>query len=141
LNNSYHYIFLGVSGCCLSLAQQYSSLHAEKDNPIQDLLDDFKTRLEYHIANPIGFLKDVSKTPELQTAVELAFGGLVEKEYANLEARIIDTFGSLLTAKLLLEKDVEPQRNDFKLSRQKRFLKGGKKMMPIYTAYVFLRWY
>ncbi|CAB5217582.1 unnamed protein product [Rhizophagus irregularis] len=37
-------ISLGVSGCCLSLAQQYSSLHATKDNPIQDLLDDFKIR-------------------------------------------------------------------------------------------------
>jgi phospholipase A2 len=139
LINSYHYIFLGVSGCCLSLAQQYSSLHAEKDDPIQDLLDDFKTRLKHHIVSPSGFIEDISKTPQLQTAAELTFGGLFEKEHANLHARVIDTFGSLLTAKLLLEKDVEPQREDFKLSHQKRFLKGGKKMMPIYTAYVFLR--
>uniref|UniRef100_U9THW9 Lysophospholipase n=1 Tax=Rhizophagus irregularis (strain DAOM 181602 / DAOM 197198 / MUCL 43194) TaxID=747089 RepID=U9THW9_RHIID len=126
--------FAGVSGCCLSLAQQYSSLHATKDNPIQDLLDDFKIRLTDHIANPFGFLKEISKTSQLETAIELSFGGLVEKEHANLKARVIDTFGSLLTAKLLLEKDLEPQRQDFKLSQQKRFFKDGKKMMPIYTA-------
>ncbi|CAB4491949.1 unnamed protein product [Rhizophagus irregularis] len=126
--------FAGVSGCCLSLAQQYSSLHATKDNPIQDLLDDFKIRLTDHIANPFGFLKEISKTSQLETAIELSFGGLVEKEHANLKARVIDTFGSLLTAKLLLEKDLESQHQDFKLSQQKRFFKDGKKMMPIYTA-------
>jgi cytosolic phospholipase A2 len=139
LNNSHHYIFLGVSGGCLSLAQQYSSLHATKENPIQDLLVNFTKRLADHIANPLGFLRDLSKTPDPKTAVELAYGGLVEKEHASLESRIIDTFGSLLAAKLLLKEGLEPQRQDFKLSQQKRFLKGGKKMMPIYTSYVFLR--
>lgn len=124
----------------MSLVQQYSSLHATKDNPIQDILDDFKIRLKDHIANPFGFLKELSKTAHPETAVELAFGGLFEKEHANLTTRVIDTFGSLLTAKLLLDKDLEPQRQDFKLSHQKRFLKDGKKMLPIYTAYVFLKW-
>ncbi|GET01214.1 cytosolic phospholipase A2 beta-like [Rhizophagus clarus] len=113
----------GVSGGCLSIAQQYTSLHATKSNPVQNLLDHLKTRL----------------------TVELTFGGLFEKKYANLEERIIDIFGSLLAVKLLLGKDPkkdpnrqEPgedlQSQDFKLSHQKRYLEGGTRMMPIYTS-------
>ena len=61
----------------------------------------------------------------------------IQKKESDLDLRVIDIFGALLTTKLLLGENQEPDRLDFKLSEQSRFLKGGRRMMPIYTAYVF----
>ena len=116
---------------------QYSSLCATKENPVQALLEYFKKHLTHHIANPKRVLKALSKNPSPETAVELIFGGLVQKKTIDLPLRVIDVYGSLLAARLLIGQDPESQRQDFKLSQQKRFLEGGKQMMPIYTAYVY----
>jgi len=82
-------------------------------------------------------LKALSNNSSPETAVELVFGGLVQKRALDLPLRVIDVYGSLLAAKLLVGQDPESQRLDFKLSQQRRFLEGGKQMMPIYTAYVY----
>ncbi|CAG8572805.1 10206_t:CDS:10 [Funneliformis mosseae] len=127
--------FGGVSGCCLALASLYSSLYATKEDPVQAQLDGFKERLPLHIVN--DFFDDLSNNPSPEAAIELSFSGLVIKKEIGLNIQPIDTFGCLLNAKLLIGKDPESQRRDykdFKLSQQKRFLEGGKKLMPIYTA-------
>lgn len=126
--------YSGLSGSCWNLATQYSSLCATKENPIQAVFEFFKKNLTHHIANPIGVLKALSKNSSPETAVELVFGGLVQKETMDLPLRVIDVYGSLLAARLIIGTDPESQHQDFKLSQQKRFLEGGKQMMPIYTA-------
>ncbi|CAI2174221.1 16345_t:CDS:10 [Funneliformis geosporum] len=126
--------YSGLSGSCWNLATQYSSLCATKENPIQAVLEYFKEHLTHHIANPLGLLKALSKNSSPETAVELVFGGLVQKEGLDLPLHVIDVYGSLLSARLLIGNDPDSQHQDFKLSQQKRFLEGGKQMMPIYTA-------
>jgi phospholipase A2 len=98
------------------------------------LIDFYKVNLTNHIANPRGVLKALSNNSSPETAVELAFGGLVEKKAEGLDLHVVDVYGSLLGTRLLVGKDPESQRQDFKLSQQKRFIEGGKQMMPIYTA-------
>ncbi|CAI2181954.1 6508_t:CDS:10, partial [Funneliformis geosporum] len=127
--------FGGVSGCCLALASLYSSLYATKEDPVQAQLDGFKERLPLHIAKDL--LDELSNNSSPEAAIELTFSGLVLKKEIGLNVQPIDTFGCLLNAKLLIGKDPECQRRDykdFKLSHQKRFLEGGKSLMPIYTA-------
>jgi cytosolic phospholipase A2 len=97
-------------------------------------LDFYKEHLTHHLANPRGVLKALSNNSSPETAVELVFGGLVEREAAGLKLNIVDVYGSLLATRLLVGEDPESQRQDFKLSQQKRFIEGGKQMMPIYTA-------
>ena len=111
------------------------TIYATKENPIEAILDDFKERLKLHIINITNLFE--TKSPE--AAVELAFAGLIGKMDAGLSLQLVDIFGSLLAAKLLVGHDPKTQRlnfGDFKLSQQRQYLKGGKKMMPIYTAYV-----
>lgn len=64
----------------------------------------------------------------------MVFGGLVEKKAEGLDLHVVDVYGSLLGARILVGRDPESQRQDFKLSQQRRFIEGGKQMMPIYTA-------
>ncbi|CAB4407718.1 unnamed protein product [Rhizophagus irregularis] len=126
--------FSGLSGSCWNLATQYSSICATKENPVQALLDFFKENLTHNIASPKGLLKALSNNSSPETAVELVFGGLVEKKAEGLDLHVVDVYGSLLGARILVGHDPESQRLDFKLSQQRRFIEGGKQMMPIYTA-------
>ena len=102
----------------------------------QALIDHFKKRLDHHIANPHAIIKSFTATKSPEQAVDLVFGGLAQKKQTGLNAGIIDVYGALLATRLLLGDDPVNQAKDFKLSEQKRYLKGGKNPMPIYTAYV-----
>ncbi|CAG8544901.1 1882_t:CDS:10 [Paraglomus occultum] len=124
----------GVSGSCWNLAAQYTSIISEQDNPLEALIDHFKKRLDHHIANPHAVIKSLTATTSPEQAVELVFGGLAQKKQTGLNTGIIDIYGALLATRLLLGNDPVNQTRDFKLSEQKRYLKGGKHPMPIYTA-------
>ncbi|CAJ0763286.1 20148_t:CDS:2, partial [Entrophospora sp. SA101] len=124
----------GVSGSCWNIALQYSSRISSQENPIETLLEHFRTRLTNHIASPRGLFKLLKHSPDPEKAVELIFGGLMEKKLSGVDVGIIDVYGALLAARLLLGDDSQTQFKDFKLSEQKRFLEGGKNPLPIYTA-------
>jgi cytosolic phospholipase A2 len=100
------------------------------------LLNHFKSRLGNHIANPNALIKSLAATTSPEQAVELIFGGLAQKKQTGLKTGIVDVYGALLAARLLLGDDPVNQTKDFKLSEQKRYLKDGKSPMPIYTTYV-----
>ncbi|CAJ0911753.1 2227_t:CDS:2 [Entrophospora sp. SA101] len=124
----------GVSGSCWNIALQYSSRISSQENPIEALLEHFRTRLTNHIASPRGLFKLLKHSPDPEKTVELIFGGLIEKKLSGADIGIIDIYGALLAARLLLGDDSQTQFKDFKLSEQKRFLEGGKNPLPIYTA-------
>ncbi|CAG8461573.1 5682_t:CDS:2 [Ambispora leptoticha] len=126
--------FSGVSGSCWNLGTQYTSIIADTENPLQELIDHFKRRLNFAIYQPNGLLKALTQTNSPETAVELVFGGLAQKKLSNVKCKVIDMFGSLLASRLLLGEEPTSQHQDFKLSAQRRFLVGGKNPMPIYTA-------
>ncbi|CAG8479875.1 3856_t:CDS:2 [Ambispora gerdemannii] len=126
--------FSGVSGSCWNIGAQYTSVIADTENPLQELIDHFKKRLNVPVYHPHALLKTLTRTNSPETAVELVFGGLAQKKLLNLKCRIIDVFGSLLASRLLLGEESTNQYQDFKLSAQKRFLAGGKNPMPIYTT-------
>ncbi|CAG8781137.1 19512_t:CDS:2, partial [Dentiscutata erythropus] len=69
-----------------------------------------------------------------QEAVELAFGSLVQKKDSGIHLSLIDIYGALLAAKLLIGPDSNTQSSDFKLSSQKKYVEGGKNMLPLYAA-------
>ncbi|CAG8705141.1 3825_t:CDS:2, partial [Dentiscutata heterogama] len=69
-----------------------------------------------------------------QEAVELAFGSLVQKKDSGIHLSLIDIYGALLAAKLLIGPDSTIQSSDFKLSSQKKYVEGGKSMLPLYAA-------
>ncbi|CAG8592187.1 3462_t:CDS:2 [Diversispora eburnea] len=129
----------GLSGSCWNMAQLYSTIAQSHENPIQALLDFYRTQLTHNIVNARGVLKGLSETSDTKTAVELVFGSLIQKKATGVKLSIMDVYGALLAAKLMIDKDPTKQFGDFKLSEQRKYIDGGKNLMPLYVATSHIR--
>lgn len=116
------------------MSQLYSSVAQSHENPVQALLEFYRTQLTHSILNARGVFRELSETSDPQKATELVFGALVQKEQTGVKLSSMDIYGTLLAAKLLTDKDPTKQINDFKLSGQRKYIEGGKSLMPLYVA-------
>ncbi|CAG8591147.1 4275_t:CDS:2, partial [Diversispora eburnea] len=85
------------------------------------------------------YLTGLSETSDPQTAVELVFGSLIQKNATGVKLSIMDVYGALLAAKLMIGKDPTKQFGDFKLSEQRKYIDGGKNLMPLYVSTFHVR--
>ncbi|RHZ43310.1 hypothetical protein Glove_809878g3 [Diversispora epigaea] len=129
----------GVSGSCWGIGQLYTTIAQSHENPIQALLEFYRTKLEHSIFDAYGVVKGLAETSDPQTAVKLVFGSLIRKKATGVKLSIIDVYGTLLTAKLLIDKDPTKQFGDFKLSEQRKYIDGGKNIMPLYVSTFHVR--
>ena len=86
-----------------------------------------------HIAYPPDFLQLVTRAP----TSKYLLSGIVEKLKGdpNAEFGIVDAYGLLLAARLLVPKnELSVQSNDLKLSNQRSYLSNGQNPLPIYAA-------
>jgi phospholipase A2 len=120
----------GVSGSCWLQTLYYSGLtqgsHAR-------LIRHLKNRLGVHIAFPPDALELLVSAPTnrylLSALVEKAKG------YPDADFGIVDIYGALLAARLLVPKgELSVSEDDFKLSKQRRFIDNGAHPLPVYTA-------
>ncbi|CAG8733642.1 13608_t:CDS:2, partial [Acaulospora morrowiae] len=124
----------GLSGSCWNLAQLYSSVAQLHENPLQALIEFYQTKLGHGLASGHGVLMNLAQNASPESAVELTFGGLLQKKNTGMKLTIMDLYGALLAVKLMLGSDPSKQHSDFKLSHQRKYLEGGKNMMPLYVA-------
>ncbi|CAG8534774.1 8629_t:CDS:2 [Diversispora eburnea] len=126
----------GLSGSCWTLGQLYTSIAQSHENPIQALVEFHRTKLSHSIFNPHGLVEGFAETSDPQTAVELVFGSLIRKKATGIKLSIIDVYSTLLAAKILIDKDPTKQLQfgDFKLSEQRKYIDGGKNLMPLYVS-------
>ncbi|RHZ58612.1 hypothetical protein Glove_372g46 [Diversispora epigaea] len=129
----------GVSGSCWGIGQLYTTIAQSHENPIQALLEFYRTKLEHSVFNACGTIKGLSETSDPQTAVELVFGSLIRKKATGVKLSVMDVFGALIAAKLMIDKDPTKQFGDFKLSEQRKYIDGGKNLMPLYVATFHVR--
>ncbi|KAF0539673.1 FabD/lysophospholipase-like protein [Gigaspora margarita] len=131
----------GLSGSCWNLAQLYTSLTRSnpENHPLDNLLNYYKANLTHSITNVRGVFKDLAHNANPKTAVELCFGGLHEKKIADVSVDIMDLFGALLATKIMLGPDPSKQYDDFKLSRQRKYIDGGKDLLPIHVCTYHVR--
>ncbi|RHZ76965.1 hypothetical protein Glove_187g76 [Diversispora epigaea] len=129
----------GLSGGSLCLAQLFSSRCQSTENPIQTLLEFYRTELSTSIVNALGILQGLANTSDPRIAVGLSFGSLVQKKASGVDLSIMDIFGALLAAKLMIGPDPTNQLGDFKLSEQQKYIEGGKSPMPLYVAVSHIR--
>src|SRR5437868_11369205 len=105
--------FIGLSGSCWNLAQLYMSLtRNSENNPIDELLNFYKTHLTHSITSVKGTYKDLAYNANPKVAVELAFGGLYYKKESGTKLTIMDLYGALLGAKILIGPDASTQYSD-----------------------------
>ncbi|CAG8546060.1 20154_t:CDS:2 [Racocetra fulgida] len=88
----------------------------------------------FSIIDAVKVFNALADTSAPQGAVELAFGGLVQKKDSGIHLSLVDIYGALLGAKLLIGHDPTIQSLDFKMSSQKKYVEGGKKPLPLYAA-------
>ncbi|RHZ58610.1 hypothetical protein Glove_372g44 [Diversispora epigaea] len=117
----------------------YTTIAQSHDNPVQGLLEIFRTELDQGALNAYGVLKGFAETSDPQTAVELVFGSLIRKKATGVKLSVMDVFGTLIAAKLMINKDPTKQFGDFKLSEQRKYIDGGKNLMPLYVATFHVR--
>lgn len=120
----------GVSGSCWLQTLYYSNItqrsHAR-------LIRHLKNRLGVHIAYPPEALDLLASAP----TNKYLLSGLVEKAKGTPDAEfgIVDVYGALLAARLLVPKgELSVDEYDFKVSNQRRFTDDGSHPLPIYTA-------
>ncbi|CAG8580694.1 11773_t:CDS:2 [Diversispora eburnea] len=130
---------IGLSGGSLCLAQLFSSRCQSTENPLQTLLEFYRTKLSSSIINAHGILQGLADTTNQKLAVGLSFGSLIQKKASGVELSIMDIFGALLAAKLMVRTDPTNQLGDFKLSEQQKYIEGGKSPMPLYVAVSHIR--
>ncbi|CAG8562860.1 1096_t:CDS:2, partial [Cetraspora pellucida] len=115
--------YVSGNGSCWNLAMLYTSLARNSDNhPLDDVLAYYKTKLTHSITDVRGLFKDLAHNLDPRAAVEHCFGGLQQKKETGAKVRIMDLFGALLAAKILLGPDPSKQYEDFKLSRQRKYI-------------------
>ncbi|CAG8627113.1 4464_t:CDS:2, partial [Diversispora eburnea] len=129
----------GLSGSCWNMSQLYSTIGQSHENPIQALLEFYRTGLEHSFIDAYGVLKGFAETSDPQTAVELTFGSLIRKKATGMKLSILDVFSALLAAKLMIGEDPTKQFGDFKLSEQRKYIDGGKNLMPLYVSTFHVR--
>lgn len=120
----------GVSGSCWLQTLYYSDItqrsHAR-------LIRHLKNRLGVHIAFPPDALELLVSAP----TNKYLLSGLVEKAKGipDAEFGIVDIYGALLAARLLVPKGaLSVSEYDFKVSNQRRYIDDGSNPLPIYTA-------
>lgn len=120
----------GVSGSCWLQTLYYSDItqrsHAR-------LIRHLKNRLGVHIAFPPDALELLVSAP----TNKYLLSALVEKAKGvpDAEFGIVDIYGALLAARLLVPKgELSVSEYDFKVSNQRRFTDDGSHPLPIYTA-------
>jgi phospholipase A2 len=120
----------GVSGSCWLQTLYYSNISQRSH---AQLLRHLKNRLGVHIAFPPDALELLASAP----TNKYLLSGLVEKAKGMPDAEfgIVDVYGALLAARLLVPKgSLSVDEYDFKVSNQRRFTDNGSQPLPIYTA-------
>ena len=120
----------GVSGSCWLQALFYSDITQQSH---AKLIRHLKNRLGVHIAFPPDALELLVSAP----TSKYLLSGLVEKAKGIAEAEfgIVDIYGALLAARLLVPKgELSISAYDYKVSNQRRFTDDGSNPLPIYTA-------
>ncbi|KOS21632.1 Cytosolic phospholipase A2 beta [Escovopsis weberi] len=119
----------GVSGSCWLQALYLSSF---AEGSLGSLLNHLKSRASTHIAYPPVAFQLLNSLP----TSKYLLSGLVEKLKGDPKADfgLVDIYGLLLGARFLIPKgELGVDASDFKISNQRRFLKGGSWPLPIYT--------
>ena len=120
----------GVSGSCWLQSLYHSTLTNQN---FAELVDRLKSRISTHIAFPPPVFKLLTNAP---THKYLLAGALEKwKGMANAEFGVVDVYGLLLGARLMVPKgelDVNPA--NLKLSHQRKYIDTGDHPMPIYAA-------
>ena len=120
----------GVSGSCWLQTLYYSSIG---QTSYGRLIDHFKERLGVHIAFPQAALNLLSQAP----TNKFLLSGIVEKlkGVPNAEFGLVDIYGTLLAARLLVPKgELRVSDWDLKISNQRYFVDDGDQPLPIYAA-------
>ncbi|KAH4022436.1 lysophospholipase [Parastagonospora nodorum] len=120
----------GVSGSCWLQTLYYSDITGQSH---ARLIRHLKNRLGIHIAFPPDALELLVSAP----TNKYLLSALVEKAKGIPEAEfgIVDIYGALLAARLLIPKgELSVSEYDFKVSNQRRFTDDGSNPLPIYTA-------
>ena len=120
----------GVSGSCWMQTMYHTSVG--NCNPAK-MIDHLKARIGTHIAYPPVALAALNQAP----TNKYLLSGFVEKLKGdpNAEVGLVDVYGLLLAARLLVPKgEIGVNENDLKISHQRENLKNGDHPMPIYTA-------
>ncbi|EEH22914.1 hypothetical protein PABG_05125 [Paracoccidioides brasiliensis Pb03] len=121
----------GVSGSCWLQTIYNSSLGGQD---FVKVVQHLKNRLGIHIAFPPEVLRQLTSPPTNKYLLR----GLVEKLKANSDTdfRLVDIYGLLLTARLLVPawQPLNLYDSDLKLSNQRAFIDNGANPLPIYTA-------
>jgi phospholipase A2 len=120
----------GVSGSCWLQTLYYSDI---TQGSHASLIRHLKNRLGVHIAFPPDALELLVSAP----TNKYLLSALVEKAkgYPDADFGIVDIYGALLAARLLVPKgELSVSEYDFKLSNQRRFIDNGAHPLPVYTA-------
>lgn len=120
----------GVSGSCWLQSLFNSSLGERR---LDKLVDHLKARIGIHIAYPVDALSALNSAP----TNKFLLTGFVEKLKGdrNAEIGLVDIYGLLLAARLLVPKgELGVNNRDLKISNQRDYIKNGENPMPIYTA-------
>jgi len=120
----------GVSGSCWLQTLYYSSIG---QTSYGRLIDHFKERLGVHIAFPPAALSLLSQAP----TNKFLLSGIIEKlkGVPNAEFGLVDIYGTLLAARLLVPKgELRVSDWDLKISNQRYFVDDGDQPLPIYAA-------
>lgn len=120
----------GVSGSCWLQSLFNSSLSGRR---LDRLVDHLKARIGVHIAYPVDALSALNSAP----TNKYLLSGFVEKLKGdrNAEFGLVDVYGLLLAARLLVPKgELGVDDRDLKISNQRDYIKNGENPMPIYTA-------
>ncbi|KAI9657239.1 MAG: hypothetical protein M1831_004428 [Alyxoria varia] len=120
----------GVSGSCWMQTLYNSSLTHQK---FGNVLKHLKNRLGTHIAFPPPFLNMVTSAP---TNKYLLAGPYEKyKGFKNADFGLVDVYGLLLGARLLVPKgEVDIDSDNLKLSNQRKYVDEGAHPLPLYTA-------
>lgn len=120
----------GVSGSCWLQSLFNSSLGERR---LDRLVNHLKARIGIHIAYPVDALAALNSAP----TNKFLLSGFVEKLKGdrNAELGLVDVYGLLLAARLLVPKgELGVDSRDLKISNQRDYIKHGENPMPIYTA-------
>ncbi|KAJ3305211.1 hypothetical protein HDU76_005048, partial [Blyttiomyces sp. JEL0837] len=119
----------GVSGSCWTLTNLYRSKVNASPTKLAEL---FAATLPNNPGDPAHVQSTLAKDPLLR--VPLTFGGMVHKRLSKLPRGVVDVYASLMQCHFFSSEETEWDPSDFKFSRQKRFMEGGKAPMPILTC-------
>ncbi|KAK9457066.1 acyl transferase/acyl hydrolase/lysophospholipase [Dipodascopsis uninucleata] len=98
---------------------------------ISSVLDHIRSRASVHIASVPDFMRLITTSPTNKYILQ----GIVEKMRFGTGVELADIYGTLLTSRLLVPADeLLVNRDNLKLSHQRRIVDTGALPLPIYTA-------